>query len=151
LLPAVAGALAPDGGYPLVYALLAVSLAGVALGAWSVSRFPGAPPWLPLVVGATPGVGVALALTLSDALATGLVLATLAAAFARRWGLVIIGLPAAALPRETLVLVGLGLALTPGLDLRRRLALVAVPSVVLAAWVGWSTRALGTSVSEGAG
>lgn len=151
LLPAVAGLLAPDGGRPLVAALLGVSLAGVLLGAWATTRYPGAPAWLPLAVGLTPGVGVALSLSLSDALATGIVLATLAAAFQRRWALVVLGLTAAALTRETLLLVALGLALTPGLAPRWRVAVLGIPIAVAGAWAAWSAHALGTPSLEGAG
>lgn len=151
LYPALAGALAPDGGRPLVWTLIGVSLAGVALGALAVALLPGAPRWLPLVVGITPGVGVACALSLCDALATGLALAAVAASQHRRWPLAVGLLTAAVLTRETLLLVALGLACAQGLPRAWRLATVAVPAVVAGLWAVWSTNELGTSFSDGAG
>lgn len=149
-LPAVAGTLAPDGGRRLIWAMLGVSLAGVALGAWAVSRFPDAPPWLPLVVGVTPGVGVALALSLGDALATGLALAAVAAALRRRWAWMTVALVAGALTRETLLLVALGLVFTAGMPRRWRVAAVALPTLAIGSWAAWSTAQIGQSSLEGA-
>lgn len=151
LFPALAGALAPDGGRALVWSLLAVSLAGVALGASATTRLPGAPRWLPLAVGLSPGVGVACALSLADALATGLALAAVAAAVRRRWAWMLVALVAAALTRETLLLVALGLACGPGMGRRLRVATVAAPAVALGAWALWSTEQIGRSAAEGAG
>ncbi len=151
LLPALAGLVAPNGGRALVFALLGVSLAGVALGAWAVSRFPGGPAWLPLVVGITPGVGVALALSLGDALATGLALAAIAGALRRRWAWMTLALVAAALTRETLVLVAFGLLWTPGMPTRWKAASIAAPLGVAGTWAVWSAHALGTPMLGGSG
>ena len=49
-----------------------------------ISAFPGAPPWLALVVGLTPGVVAATGLTLADSLALGLTLVAFAATMHRR-------------------------------------------------------------------
>lgn len=151
LFPLLAGALAPGGGEALLVAFAAVSLAGVALGAWATTRLPGAPRWLPLSLGLNPGVGVALLLSLSDALATGLTVAAVAAAARRRWAAMVLAATAAALTRETLVVVGLGLVLTPGLARRWRVAVGAIPIGALAAWSLWSAHALGTPITEGSG
>ncbi|MBX3285081.1 MAG: hypothetical protein KF703_07035 [Actinobacteria bacterium] len=148
--PALAGALAPHGGPRLVWAMLAVSLGGVALGAWAVSRFPDAPPWLPLVVGVTPGVGVALALSLGDALATGFALAAVAAALRHRWAWMTVALVAGALTRETLLLVAVGLVFTAAMPWRWRAAALAVPALAIGAWVAWSTQQIGASSMQGA-
>lgn len=151
LFPAIAGVLAPGGGRTLVFTLLGVSLAGVALGAWATSRLPGAPAWLPIAVGLTPGVGVALALSLSDALATGLTLAAVAASLRQRWATMTIALIGAALTRETLLLVAVGLLLTPGLPTRWRVASVVAPFGIAGGWALWSAHALGTPLLEGSG
>jgi hypothetical protein len=151
LYPALAGVLAPDGGRRLVVALLAVALAGVLLAALATGLLPGAPSWLPLVVGVTPGVGVACALTLSDALATGLAMAAVAAAVHRRWPLTVGLLVAAALTRETLLLVALGLAVAPGLSRVQRLSTVAVPAIVVGLWAAWSAAAMDGDMAGGAG
>ncbi len=73
----------------------------------------------PLVVGITPGVGVALTLSLGDALATGLALAAAAAAL-RRWAWMTVALVAGVLTRETLLLVALGLVFTAAMPWRWR-------------------------------
>ncbi len=151
LFPALAGTLAPNGGRSLVFALLAISLAGVALGAWATSRLPGAPAWLPLAVGLTPGVGVALALSLGDALATGLTLAAVAASLRRRWAWMTVALVAAALTRETLILVAVGLLFTPGLPNRWKLASILSPLATAGTWALWSAHALGTPALDGSG
>ena len=148
--PALAGALAPDGGSRLVWAMLAVSLAGVALGAWAVSRFPDAPPWLPLVVGLTPGVGVALTLSLGDALATGFALAAAAAALRNRWAWMTAALVAGALTRETLLLVALGLVFTALMPWRWRAAAMGLPTLAIGSWALWSTAQIGQSSLKGA-
>ena len=151
LFPAAAGALAPDGGRPLIVAMLGVSLLGVALAAWSVTRLPDSPAWLPLIVGVTPGVGVALTLSLADALATGLAVAAVVASTRRRWGWMTLALVAGVLTRETLLLVALGLACAAGMSLQRRLLTVGAPAAAAGLWALWSTSALGTAAGEGAG
>ena len=151
LFPALAGTLAPNGGRALVFALLGVSLVGVALGAWATSRLPGAPSWLPVVVGLTPGVGVALALSLGDALATGFALAAVAASLRKRWAWMTVALVAAALTRETLILVAFGLLFTPGLPGRWKVASVLSPLAAAGSWALWSAHALGTPALDGSG
>jgi hypothetical protein len=134
LFPLLSGLLAHHGGAALVYALVIVSLCGVGIGAWALSRFPKAPLWLPLTVAADPGVAAAMFITLSDALATGLTLAAFAVMFRRRWGWATLLLVAAVLTRETTVLAALSLACWPGLPRRARVTLAAVPTAVIVAW-----------------
>jgi len=150
LFPALAGAAAPNGGEQLIWAMLGLSLIGVALGAWAVSRYPDAPVWLPLVVGLTPGVGVALSLSLSDALATGLALAAVAGALRHRWAWMTAALVAGALTRETLLLVAFGLIFTTAMPTRWRIAALAAPALAIGSWSLWSAHAIGGSAAKGA-
>jgi hypothetical protein len=150
LFSAAAWTLAPHGGTRLVVALLALGLASVALSAAALSALPRAPSWLPLVVAATPGVIVSLALSLSDALALGFTLLAFAAAAHHRWRLVVLALVAGALTRETVVLAGFALAFTPEMPARVRVAVAAVPAVALGAWVAWVDHVLAQSAGSGA-
>ena len=134
LFPALAGGLAHHGGTALIWAFVIVSLLGVAIGAFAMTRFPHAPIWLPLTVAADPGVIAAQFITLSDALATGLVLASFALMFRRRWGWVTVLLVLAALTRETTLLAAFSLACWPKLPTRARVVVAGVPTAVLAAW-----------------
>jgi hypothetical protein len=150
LFPALAGRLAPAGGRNLVAALLAVSLAGVGLGAWALSRLRDAPRWLPLLVAVTPGVVAALLLSLSDALATGLVLVAFVAAREQRWPLTLLTLMLAGLTRETTLLAALAIAFAPGLSGRWRAAIVTLPVATLSAWMASVSLALGEDPGGGA-
>ena len=143
LYPALGWAIAPSGGAPLIWALAGISIAGVVLGAWALSRFPGAPPWLPLAMVINPGVILALSLTLSDALATGLVLAAFAAMFRRRTAVAVALLVLACLTRETSYVAALSLAFWPGLTRPRRAALAVVPAVPLGLWSLFVAHTLG--------
>lgn len=149
LFPLVGSVLAPSGGRQLIAVFLLESLVGVALGAWALTRLPGAPRWLPLSMAFTPGVIAAMGLSLSDALATGLGLLAVALAMERRWWPTVAALVAAVLTRETLILVAVGLVLTPGMPKRMRAATLAVPALVFAAWSAWSSHAAGASSTKG--
>jgi hypothetical protein len=148
LFPALAHVLAPHGGTALIWAFVALSLLGVAIGAFAMTRFPNAPVWLPLTVAADPGVIAAQFITLSDALATGLVLAAFALMFRRRWGWVTLLLVLAALTRETTLLAAFSLALWPGLPTRARVVVAGVPTAVLAAWAVFAAHATRTSLLQ---
>lgn len=150
LFPLLGWALAPHGGTRLIAALLVVGLVGVALSALSIGLMPGAPIWLPLVVGVTPGVIAATSLTLSDSLALGFTLAAFAAATRRHPGIVLTALVLGTLTRETVYLAALALVLTPGLSTRWRIAYLAVPVAVLGAWTVWVAHALGAGVGQSA-
>jgi hypothetical protein len=150
VFPVMAWALAPAGGTRLIAALLIVGLAGVALGAAAVSFLPGAPKWLPLVVGVTPGVIVAVGLSLADSLALGFTLAAFAASARRRPALVLVALALAVLTRETSLLAAIALAFTPELSWLWRAAYIAVPALLLGGWVLWVSHVLGIPVNDGA-
>ena len=150
LFPLIAWALAPSGGTRLIAALMAVGLAGVALGAFAMSMFPRAPKWLPLTVGVTPGVVASTGLTLADSLALGLTLAAFAAAARRRPPLVLAALVLGALTRETVLLAAVALAFTPGLSRQWRIAYVAVPGAVVGLWMLWVSHMLGIPINDGA-
>jgi hypothetical protein len=134
LYPFLAGRLAPHGGTALLLAFVFVSLVGVGIGAWAMTRFPRAPRWLPLIVAADPGVAVALCFTLGDALATGLALAAFAVMFRRRWAVATVLVVLACLTRETSLLAALCLATWPGIPRRARVTLAVVPCATYAAW-----------------
>ncbi|TML88766.1 MAG: hypothetical protein E6G06_15705 [Actinobacteria bacterium] len=147
LFPLVGWALAPHGGRRLILAFAAIGLLSVGLSAAALGALPGARPWLPLVVAATPGVVVSLMLGLSDTLALALTLLAFAAAAHRRWALLVVALVLAALAKETAFLAAPALALTPGMPGRARLAAVAAPAIVLMGWVTSVNHALHASIS----
>ena len=152
MFPLIGGALAPSGNAITITALMLVGLAGVALGALAVSLLPGAPWWLPLVVGATPGVVAATGLTLADSLAFRF---TLAAAFAallasHQLALVLAALVLGVLTRETVFLAAIALACTPQLSRQWRAAYLAVPAVLLGAWMLWVSHVLHIPINDGA-
>jgi len=134
LYPLLAGRLAPHGGTALLLAFVLVSLVGVGIGAWAMTRFPRAPRWLPIIVAADPGVAVALCFTLGDALATGLALAAFAVMFRRRWAVATLLVVLACLTRETSLLAALCLATWPGIPRRARVTLAIVPCATYGAW-----------------
>jgi hypothetical protein len=148
--PVLGALLAPSGGVRLIAALMAIGLAGVALGAFALSMFPRSPWWLPVVAGLAPGVVAATGLTLADSLVMGLTLAAFAAASRGKPALVLVALIAGVLTRETVLLAALALALTPGLSWRWRAAYVAAPGASLAAWMLWVSHVLGIPVNDGA-
>lgn len=150
VFPLIGGALAPGGGTRLIAALMLVGLAGVALGALAVSLLPGAPWWLPLVVGATPGVVAATGLTLADSLALGFTLAAFAASTRHRNALVLAALVLGVLTRETVFLAAIALACTPQLSRQWRAAYLAVPAVLLGAWMLWVSHVLHIPINDGA-
>jgi hypothetical protein len=150
VFPALGWVMAPGGGTRLIVALLVLGLAGVGLGAVSLSFLPGAPKWLPLTAGLTPGVVAAIGLSLADSLALGFTLAAFAASARRRPPLVLAALVLGVLTRETVLLAAIALALTPGLSSRWRIAYVAVPAMLLGTWMLWVSHVLGIPVNDGA-
>lgn len=143
LLPFTAGLLVPGGGTPLIYVMAALSIAGTMLGAWWLGKFPGAADWLPLMAVVNPGVILALTLTLSDALATGLVLGAFGAMFSRKFALAVVFLTLACLTRETSALAALCLMTWPGLKPTRRLIIGIVPILPLGVWSLYLSVTLG--------
>jgi hypothetical protein len=142
LFPLVAGTLAPGGGLPLVYTMLAISLAGVGLACAACAALPGRPVWLPVAVALTPGVAVSVMVGLCDALMTGLVLAAFAASYHRRWRAVVVLAVLATMTRESSLIAAGALLLTPGMPRRVRVLVVAAPVAVLGAWMLWIDHAV---------
>ncbi len=137
LYPALAKVIVPAGGENLVYAFAALSLLGIAMGAWWLGSFPNAPPWLPVTMALSPGVICSLYTSTGDTLAAGLTIACIGAAFSRRFTLAIVFLAFAALTRETSLIAVLALGLWPGITWSRRLANVIVPAIPVVAWSGY--------------
>jgi len=137
LYPILAWALHPSGGGPgLVLALVAVSLAGIFIGALALGALSDSlrgPPWLALLYPLLPGMVWALTSSAADALAVSLSLVTVAATIRGRLTLAWAAAIAAVLTRETTILVPIALVLA-----RRRkedLPLVILPGLILAAWL----------------
>jgi hypothetical protein len=147
LYPLLAGRLAPHGGIPLIFAFLGLSLVGIGIGAYSLTRFPRSPHWLPLIVAIDPGVIVAVWISLADALATGLVLAAFAAMFRKRWALATVVLVLACLTRETTVLVALCMYFWPKVPMRTRAMVALIPTAVLGCWALYVSHITHTALS----
>jgi hypothetical protein len=137
LYPMLAWLLHPSGGGPgLVWALIAISLLGVFVGALAigaVSDTLGGPPWLPLIYPVLPGALWAVTSSEADTLAVSLSLVAVAATLRRRPGLAWLAAVAAVLTKETAILVPVALLLSR----RRRadLPLVVLPALALGAWL----------------
>lgn len=149
LYPALAALVAPDGGRPVIWAFLALSLLGVALGAASLRLMPRGPRWLPLAAAVSPAVITSLTLSLSDALGSGLALGAIAAATRRRWALAVLAATAAGLTRETFLIVALALVFTPGMPRPWRALSLAVPVAAVGGWMLWLAGQLDTSILDG--
>ncbi|MBS1847834.1 MAG: hypothetical protein JST73_06105 [Actinobacteria bacterium] len=134
LFPLSAKGLAPSGGLGVIYAFAALSILGVAIGGFALARFPAARPWLPLLMVINPGVIAAMWTSTSDALATGLALAGLAATFRHRFGLAVVLFALAGLTRETTLLTVIVLVAWPGLDIRRRVVYLVAPCLPVGLW-----------------
>lgn len=134
LYPLLAGLISPGKGLPLVYSLTLVSLIGLAIGCWALSTFPDAPLWLPFSMTLNPAIFVSLFLSLSDVLATGLVLATFAAAFHRKWWFAAALAVLACLTRETSIVAVACIAFWPRTSVKDRLRFAMPPVLVTGAW-----------------
>jgi hypothetical protein len=149
LFPLLAGLVAPDGGRPVIYAFLALSLIGVALGAAALKLMPGGPRWLPVAAALSPAVITSLTLSLSDALGSGLALVAIAAASRRRWAVAVLAATAAALTRETFLIVAVGLLFAPGMPRPWRALALGAPVAAVGSWMLWLSGRLDTSLLEG--
>lgn len=134
LYPALAKAMSPSGGVGLVYAFAVLSLIGIGIGGWALSKFPHSPSWLPITMVVNAGTICALWTSTADALAAGLTLAFFAAAFRRRFAAAVILLAMAGLTRETSLVAAVALLAWPDLRLRRRLAGAALAVMPVALW-----------------
>ena len=136
LLPVLAWALHPSGGGAgLVWALIAVGVAGVllsGLGAGALSTAVGGGAWPALVVPALPGAYASLRITTADTLALGLVLVALWAAETGRWRVGVLGAVAAVLAKESMLLLLVAHALA-----RRTQASVRAAAAGFVTTAGW--------------
>lgn len=109
LFPVLAWALHPSGGGTgLVWALIAVGVAGVllsGLGAGALSTALGGGAWPALVVPVLPGAYASLRITTADTLALGFVLFALWAAETGRSRLGVLGAVGAVLTKESMLLL----------------------------------------------
>lgn len=134
MYPLAAKVVAPSGGVGLIYALAALSLVGIAIGGWALSRFPHAPPWLPITMVINAGTICALYTSTADALAAGLTIAAFGAILRRRFAAAIVLLAIAGLTRETSLIAVIALAAWPDLTPRRRVAAAIVPFLPVGLW-----------------
>lgn len=143
--PLLAWLLHPGGGgYGLVWSLVAVNVAGLAIGGWSLAewaRLHGHRPLWGVAFGLLPGAYMSLRISCADSLAAALALAAVVLGAHRRTRAAALVAVAAVLTRETALLLLVGPALwTAREDRRRALALIGPPAVVVAglwAALGW--------------
>jgi hypothetical protein len=139
LLPWLAFLLHPSGGgMGLVLALLLVNLAGVFIGAYSLSWLSqqvGGPAWAGAVLALLPGVWETIEISTSDTLALCLALAALALCVNRRPWLAATAAGLAVLGKESIGLVLLVTAISLAREIPRAfLSLAVIPGVVGALW-----------------
>lgn len=123
------------GGVGLIWALVAVSAAGVLLGSYATSRLAvrlGGPAWAAVLFAVLPGSWYSLRVTVADALGLALATAAVALSASGRHGRAVVAGAAAVLAKEVTVLVLGGWWLAR--RTRQRLALVVVPGIAAAAW-----------------
>jgi hypothetical protein len=104
-------------------ALFILSLGGLALAGWALSRLADATcgrPWLGLAVAVTPGLLFATAVSTTESLGAGLVLSALLSWQYRRWTLATLLIMLCCLDKEQYIVVPVGLALWEVLQSRRR-------------------------------
>jgi hypothetical protein len=139
LLPWLAWVLHPSGGGTgLIAALFLVGLAGIVVGALAAGVLGvtfGGRPWLAALVPLLPGCYWSLRVTVPDAMALGLALAALALSVRRRPVAAVLVGCLAVLAKEPTILLFVGWAMWRR-D-RSGVALVAVPGLVMAAWMAW--------------
>jgi hypothetical protein len=139
LLPWLAWLLHPSGGGTgLIASLFLVGLAGIVLGAVAAGVLGvtfGGRPWLAALVPLLPGSYWSLRVTVPDAMALGLALAALALSVRRRPVAAVLVGCLAVLAKEPTILLFVGWALWRR-D-RSGAALVAVPGLVMGAWMAW--------------
>lgn len=126
------------GGLGLVFALVAVGVAGIIVGALATGYLSwtwGGPVWLGAIFPLFPGTWWSLRTTVADTLAMGLAVAAIALAHRRHHGWAVVVGVLAVLAKEPAILVLGGWWLAS--RARRSLNLVAVPALVALAWMAW--------------
>jgi hypothetical protein len=121
LLPVMAGMLHHANGYGLLWTLVGINLAAVAVGALAISvvaqRFGGS-PWSGLVMAVLPGAWQTLRLSTPDVLAVALVVVALAFIASQRPWWAAVAACLAVLAKEPVLLVIIGVALSVALARR---------------------------------
>ncbi len=144
LLSWAAWALHPSGGgIGLVYALIAVTTLGILAGAIATGYLSWClrgPVWLASLFPILPGAWWSLRVTVSDAMALGLALGAIALASRSRYRWAVAVGVLAVLAKEPVILV-LGGWWLAHRD-RRNFAVLTVPALVAAAWMGYLHLAL---------
>jgi len=142
------------GEQSLVWGLVVVNLAVVAVGAYFTARLAqriGAPVRAGYAFALNPLVLAALVLDLADALTVATLVGLVLAVRRGRWGVAVALGVLAVLTKESSLLAVAAVALGAGAvgwSLRRRVALVAVPAVVLAAWAAYVRWRIDTHASQ---
>jgi hypothetical protein len=143
----LAGVLSAGEPRAVPVALLALSLLGMALGGWAISRLAahfGRTPWAGLVMAASPGLLYSTTVDTTEALGAALVALTILAWVNRRYPVAAVLIVMLCLDKEQYVTVPIGLALwelvlarrargVPERLVQKTLAIVTGP-VVLACW-----------------
>lgn len=139
LLPWTAALLtAGSSGVTLIWAMFAITLATVVIGALATGALTTmwrGPAWLAAVFPLLPGAWWSLRVSVSDAMALGLALAAIALA-ARQRHVPAVALGAlAVLAKEPAILIFVGWALHR--RTRRDALLVVIPALAIIGWMGW--------------
>ncbi|MDQ6696380.1 MAG: hypothetical protein M3Z46_02845 [Actinomycetota bacterium] len=155
LYPTLASPFRYAGERQLLWGLIAVNLAAVALGTYATARLAAAlraPPLVGLAFALNPAVVVAVVADVADALALAALMAAVLLAVRGRWVSAVVMGVAAALSKEVMVLSLLCVAIgAVGATRRVRLLFVGVPSCAVAIWALYARWRLGwpaTSVQE---
>jgi hypothetical protein len=130
-------------------ALVVLSLAGMAIAAWSLSRLcslAGASPWLGLVVAVVPGLLYATTVSTSETVGAALVLSALLSWQLERWTLGAVLIAMCCFDKEPFVVIPVGLAVWEFAQWRRngkptrwgrRMLALSVGPLLFALWLGY--------------
>ncbi len=142
LFPLLASGFGLLEGHALLYGMIALTVAATGLAAGCVGAAAvrtGSPEWLALSVVLNPGVWLSVRLLTSDTPALALMCVGLALLAARR-SKAEIPFALSVLAKDVYLVTPAGLALSRD---RRRWALLALPLLVLLAWMTWLNMAMG--------
>ncbi len=141
LYPTLAAPFRLAGEQGLVWGLVIVNLGVVFAGGYLTARLAqriGGPTAAGYAFAANPLVLASVVLDVADALAVAALVALVLAVRRERWGWAVLAGVAAVLTKEAGILVIAAVALgASSASLRRRLTLVGVPALVLAAWAAY--------------
>jgi hypothetical protein len=152
LYPALVAPWRIGGEQALLWGLIAVNLAAVALGTYAAARLAqhvGAPVRAALAFALNPLVLVAVAMDVADALALALVVGCVLGIARRQWAAATALAVLAVLAKESSFAIVVAVAaLAPAVPRSRRISLVAVPALVGAAWALYARARLGWPPSQ---